>query len=179
MPRAESASGLDGDQRKLVAIVFTDIVGSTSHLYKLGTGGWAPLLTVHFRQIRRLASRHGGKVVDKTGDGTLATFPRATDGVLFARAAMTDPGDDSIGLRACVHWGYVTEDANAKLVTGRAIHFAARIMGLVAGVGLCVSDNAKVQIKTESPDLVSETEWTPLDNCELKGIPGLHRVWLA
>jgi len=118
-------------------------------------------------------------VVNTAGDGILATFPRATDGVLFARAAVRQAGDNALGLRACVHWGYVTENESAGLVTGRAIHFAARIIRLMPGAGLCVSDDAKVQIEAESPDLVRETEWTPLDNCELKGIPGLHRVWLA
>jgi adenylate cyclase len=164
--------------RRPVGIVFTDIVGSTVQLHQVGTPLWVPLQTAHFRQLERLVSQFSGLLVETKGDGSLSLFPRATDAVLFARAAVTDPGGERIALRASVHWGYVTKNPTASLLAGRAIHFAARIIGLVTAVGLCVSDDAKHQIEAESPDMATEIEWTPLDNCELKGIPGLHRVWL-
>src|SRR5437016_3926949 len=165
-------------RRRLVGIVFTDIVKSTSKLHELHTGQWMQLQTAHFRQLRRLLSQYSGDEVDTAGDGILATFPRATDGLLFARAALIDPGDERIELRAGVHWGYVTDNSSAGLLTGRAIHFAARVMGLLIEAGLCVSDDAKHQIEAESPGITSELQLTPRDNCELRGIPGLHRVWL-
>jgi adenylate cyclase len=159
---------LSSGRRRLVGIVFTDIVRSTGLLHKLHTGLWVQLLAAHLGHLRRLMSQNGGHEVATTGDGVLATFPRATDALLFARAAVMDPGDERIGLRAGVHWGYVTEDEGAGLVAGRPVHFAARVMGQVTEIDLCVSDEAKHQIEVESPDVASNIQWTPQDNCELK-----------
>ena len=167
-----------GNRRRPAGIVFTDIVGSTVQLHRLGTALWAPLQTAHFRQLELLVSQYSGLLVETSGDGSLPVFARATDGLLFARAAVTEPGGERIALRASVHWGYVTKHPSASRLAGRAIHFAARIMRLVPGVGLCVSDDAKHQIEAESPDIAREAESSPQDNCELKGILGVHRVWL-
>ena len=177
MPPAESPSDLHSDRRRLVGIVFTDIVRSTSLLHKLHTRLWIQLLAAHFGHLRRLMSQNGGHEVATAGDGVLTTVPRASDALLFARAAVTDPGDARIGLRAGVHWGYVTENEGAGVVAGRAVHFAARVMGQVTEIGLCVSDGAKHRIEAESPGIASNIPWLPQDNCELKGVPGLHRVW--
>ena len=173
----DSPRDLDFGHRRLVGIVFTDIVRSTPQLYELHTGQWMRLLRAHWYQLRHLLSQFGGHLVDRTGDSLLATFPQATDGLLFARAAVTDPGDERICLRAGVHWGYVTKDPIVGLVAGRAIHFADRVMSFAMEGGVCVSDDAKHQIDAESPDSSRKIQWTPHDDCELKGVPGFHRVW--
>jgi hypothetical protein len=60
--------------RVLATVVFTDIVDSTRHAMRLGDAQWAALLDRHDAGTKRLVARFRGRIVKRTGDGTLATF---------------------------------------------------------------------------------------------------------
>ena len=58
----------------LRAVLFTDIVGSTEHLAKVGDAAWRELLGVHDARAKAVIEDHGGRFVKSTGDGVLAAF---------------------------------------------------------------------------------------------------------
>jgi class 3 adenylate cyclase len=78
----------DPDSLELVdsgyrAILFTDLVGSTSIGLEVGDLRAMELLGVHDRIATGAVTREGGEVVKHTGDGILASFDRI-DGALRA-----------------------------------------------------------------------------------------------
>ena len=66
MPRA--------NERVLAAILFTDIVGSTTITTTLGDARWRSLLTQHHAIARQALKDHEGELLDTAGDGLFAIF---------------------------------------------------------------------------------------------------------
>ena len=67
--------------RVLATVLFTDIVGSTARLSELGDRQWREVLASHDALARRQVERYGGRLVDTTGDGLLATFDGPLRGI--------------------------------------------------------------------------------------------------
>jgi class 3 adenylate cyclase len=70
----------------LRAIMFTDIVGSTSMTERLGDACSVEMVRAHDALVRRALKDKGGHVVKHTGDGIMATFADAAACVQCARA---------------------------------------------------------------------------------------------
>ena len=60
--------------RVLATVLFSDIVGSTAKLHKLGDDAWRDLLDSHDRLSKELVALNRGRLIRSTGDGILATF---------------------------------------------------------------------------------------------------------
>jgi class 3 adenylate cyclase/DNA-binding NarL/FixJ family response regulator len=69
---------------RTVTVLFTDVVGSTQLFSSLGEHGGDRLRTRHFALLRRTIQFHGGREVKSLGDGLMAVFDSATDGVRCA-----------------------------------------------------------------------------------------------
>jgi len=67
-------------------IVFTDVTGSTELVHRLGDAEGAGAITGHLRLLRGEVERSHGKVVKTLGDGVMAVFSTAYDGVMAAVA---------------------------------------------------------------------------------------------
>jgi hypothetical protein len=65
---------LHHSERRLMTVVFTDIVDSTSQTEAVGDGPWRRLLDGHDRLAWEIIDRHRGTIVKSTGDGVLARF---------------------------------------------------------------------------------------------------------
>ena len=61
-------------ERMLVALLFSDVVGSTARAAELGDGAWRALLDRHDHILRQQVGMFAGKVVNQAGDGSLSTF---------------------------------------------------------------------------------------------------------
>ena len=61
-------------QRLLAAVLFTDIVNSTTVAEELGDRRWKTLLDRHHEIVRRELKRFGGRELDTAGDGFFASF---------------------------------------------------------------------------------------------------------
>src|SRR5262249_16175813 len=68
-----SRGARDGE-RALATILFTDIVGSTESVARLGDRRWHDRLERHDATVRRELAVHRGREVKTMGDGFLATF---------------------------------------------------------------------------------------------------------
>jgi len=142
MPRGE---------RKLAAIMFTDIPGYT----ELGQRNEMLSLDVLEKQrnlIRPVLSRHKGKEVKTIGDGFLVKFPNALDAVRCAydiqktirEFNISAPGDERIHLRVGLHLGDVVEREGD--ISGDAVNIASRIEAFADDGGVCLTRQVYDQV---------------------------------
>ena len=154
--------------RKLVTVLYTDIVGSTARAVAMGDETWSTLLGVHHGAVRDAVERHDGTLIKTMGDGVLATFDRPTLAVRCALTISRHASDEGVEVRAGVHAGEceVTDDD----ISGVAAHIGSRIMAL-AGPG-------EVLVSATVRDLVfgSGVEFEARGEHELKGVPGRWAV---
>jgi class 3 adenylate cyclase len=102
-----------------VTLLFTDLVGSTELMDRLGDDAADRLRREHFATLREAAREHGGRVVKSLGDGLMLAFPSALGAVACAVTmqqrivACDDKADgETMGLRIGLNAGEVisTED---------------------------------------------------------------------
>ncbi len=92
-------------ERVLTTLLFTDIVGSTEQVTKLGDRRWKELLEHHNALVRRELERHRGRELQTTGDGFFATFDSPTLAIRCAAAARDAVRQLGLELRAGIHTG--------------------------------------------------------------------------
>ena len=79
---ADVASGtVRGRSAGTATVLFTDLVGSTELLSRIGEEAFDHLRRSHFTQLRGAIQRAGGEVVKTMGDGLLVVFTSAVDAV--------------------------------------------------------------------------------------------------
>ncbi len=155
--------------RRLAAVLFLDIVGSTKLAAELGDGGWSIVLG-RFRQVvRRELKQHAGREQDTAGDGFFATFAAPAPALHCAAAIVAGVQELGLDVRAGVHFGEC-EEIDGKL-GGIAVHLGARVMGL--------SGPAEVLVTGTVRELVggSGATFEDLGQHELKGIEGVWAIW--
>ncbi|MBL4667591.1 MAG: adenylate/guanylate cyclase domain-containing protein [Sneathiella sp.] len=123
--------------RALATILFTDIVGSTELVEKLGDDVWRDLLDRHDRIAGELVSLYRGRIIKHTGDGILAIFDGPGRAVECARQLTTKLDDIGIGIRSGLHTGEV--ELRDEDIGGVHVHLAARIMAKAARGEILVS----------------------------------------
>lgn len=170
-----------------VAILFSDIEGSTALNTELGDRGWVALLAKHDAVLHRAVRHHGGHVVKTQGDGFMVAFPDATHAVDAAREIQrritrVRPGSKlaDVAVRIGIHCGStVHRDGD---LFGRNVAYAARVAAQAAGGEVLVSDAVLESLVADAPDSpTSEPGLLPVDvldtrEVELKGIPGTQQV---
>jgi class 3 adenylate cyclase len=129
------------DDRILAAVLFTDLVGSTSQLSKLGDREWRELLDRHDRLTGEILARFRGRLIDRAGDGLLAIFDGPARAVRCAEAICGELRALGLEARAGVHVGEVELRGDKAL--GIAVHIAARVMGLAHAGEVVVSRTVK------------------------------------
>ena len=111
-----------------------------------------------------------GRIVDRTGDGLMASFPGPAAAVRAAQRLQREAtGELGIRVRAGVHIGEVLERNGA--LRGIAVHLAARVMAKASGSEVLVSETVK--------DVVAGSGLRFEDRGvhELKGIDGTKRLF--
>jgi class 3 adenylate cyclase len=125
-PAAAAAAAREA--RKLVTVLFADVVGSTAFGESRDPEAVRAHMARWFEEARRVLERHGGHVEKFVGDAVMAVFgiPRAhEDDALRAVRAAAELRSD--GLRIGVNTGTVVAGEGETLVTGDAVNVAARI----------------------------------------------------
>ncbi|MEY2420797.1 MAG: adenylate cyclase [Acidimicrobiaceae bacterium] len=123
---ATSTSG-----RQWVAVMFTDLVGSTGLAESLGDATWHEMLASHRRLVRQCVDQHDGTEVGTQGDGFLVRFATpdaAVSCAVFLHRSMSDTrtgGAFVPELRVGIHAGEAVADDND--LVGRVINLAARV----------------------------------------------------
>jgi len=84
VPGAPVAASVAERTTGTVTLLFTDQVGSTETLQRLGDEEGERLRRAHFGLLREAASMHGGEEVKNLGDGLMVAFVSAVDAVVCA-----------------------------------------------------------------------------------------------
>jgi class 3 adenylate cyclase len=155
--------------RVLATVLFTDIVGSTEHLARLGDLRWKELLATHDALLGAEVERFRGRTVKSTGDGVLATFDGPGRAIRCACSIRDSVRSLGIDIRAGLHTGEVEQRGDD--VAGMAVHIGARVSALAGAGEVVVSSTVK--------DLVagSDIEFEDRGEHELKGVPGSWRLY--
>jgi Adenylate and Guanylate cyclase catalytic domain len=106
--------------RVLVTLLFTDLVGSTERLVRLGDRDWYELLALHHRTVREHLDRFAGREVDTSGDGFLATFDTASQAVSCGSGLTRSLAQLDLDARVGVHTGEC--DRLGTKYSGVAVH---------------------------------------------------------
>ena len=180
----EGSSPGPSDERRLVTILFGDLVGSTGFANELDPDIWRQVIATLHTMAGEVVDSHGGQVLQYLGDGFLALFglelvsefdPEnaircgleiqervATDLVLPAQ------GDQAIRLRIGIHTGLVVvgelgSEAHKELTaTGDAMNLAARLEAAAPPGGILISAETYRQVR-------GVFDLTPQPPLELKG----------
>jgi adenylate cyclase len=165
-------------ERRLAAIVATDIVGYSRLVEADEVGTLAAIKDLRVNVLEPLLAEHGGRIVKLMGDGALVEFGSVVDAVVFAAALQKEvlsnqqqrPPDQRIMFRVGVNLGDVVVDGDDLL--GDGVNIAARLEALAPPGGICISDAAQRQ-------LVGKTDLAFEDTGErqLKNIARPVRVW--
>jgi len=137
---------LSQGQRRLAAIMFTDMVGYTA-LGQRNESLSLALVEEQRKVIRPVLVRHNGREVKTMGDAFLVEFPNAVDAVRCAydiqRAVrefnLSLESDKRVHLRIGVHVGEVVESQGD--IFGDAVNVASRIEPLAEDGGVCVTSH--------------------------------------
>jgi class 3 adenylate cyclase len=99
-----------------LAILFTDLVGSTEAVARLGEERAEELRQAHFALLREALGDHGGTEVKNLGDGLMVAFRAASDAVACAvamqqaLARQNRRGGEPLAMRVGVAVGEATEE---------------------------------------------------------------------
>src|SRR5437016_12386375 len=145
---------LSQGQRRLAAIMFTDMAGYTA----LGQRNESLSLALAEEQrklLRPVFNRHNGREIKTMGDAFLVEFTNAMDAVRCAydvqRASrefnISQPSDQRIILRIGLHLGDVVE--SQEDISGDAVNIASRIQSLAEDGGVCVTRQVYDQVQNK------------------------------
>jgi adenylate cyclase len=143
------------ETRKLAAILVSDVVG-----YSRLAGADEDRILARLRTLRSdlvdpTIAVHHGRIVKRTGDGSIIEFRSVVDAVNCAievQTAMVERNaevarDKRIEFRIGIHLGDVVEEADGDLM-GDGVNVAARLEGICEPGGVCLSEDAYRQVKS-------------------------------
>src|SRR5271155_5045795 len=168
------------ETRKLAAILVSDVVGYSRLAGADEERILARLRTLRSDLIDPTIAVHHGRIVKRTGDGSIIEFRSVVDAVRCAievQHAMVErnagvPEDRRIIFRIGIHIGDVVEESDGDLM-GDGVNIAARLEGIAAPGAICLSEDAYRQVKGRI-----ELEVSDLGPKELRNIAEPVRVYL-
>jgi TolB-like protein/class 3 adenylate cyclase len=159
------------ETRKLAAILVADVVG-----YSRLAGADEDRTLSRLRGLRSdlidpAIAAHRGRIVKRTGDGSIIEFRSVVDAVRCAievQSGMVErngglPPEKRIDFRIGIHLGDVVEESDGDLM-GDGVNIAARIEGTAAPGAICLSEDAYRQVKGRLDLPVSDLGPTQLKN---------------
>jgi adenylate cyclase len=157
--------------RKLAAILVSDVAGYSRLAGADEDRTLARLRTLRSDLIDPIISVHHGRVVKRTGDGSIIEFRSVVDAVRCAievQTAMIErnaeaPPEKRIEFRIGVHLGDVVEESDGDLM-GDGVNIAARLEGIAKPGAICLSEDAYRQVKGRLDLKVSDLGLTQLKN---------------
>ncbi len=167
-----------------LAVLFADVVGSTSLYDTFGDDQAKQMIDECLDALRGVVLHYGGRVIKTIGDEIMCVLPSADSGCLAAtdmhHKIMTLPMVSNVkrSVRIGFHFGVVIEENND--VFGDTVNLAARMVGLANGMQIittgatvaCLSPMLKLStrniaalaVKGKGDDVgVSEVIWQGVD----------------
>src|ERR1700693_4382861 len=142
------------ETRKIAALLAADVVGYSRLARADEDRTLARLRALRSDLNDPAISLHHGRVVKRTGDGSLVEFCSVVDAVRCAievQNGLTErnagvPQERRIEFRVGIHLGDVVEESDGDLM-GDGVNIAARLEGITAPGAICLSEDAYRQVK--------------------------------
>src|SRR5215471_1646413 len=139
-------------ERRLAAILAADMAGY-SRLMGEDEAGTVQALREHRSVADPLVAEYGGRIVKTTGDGVLIEFGSVVGAVECALALQQLAAERNEGIadarrmewRIGIHLGDVLVEGEDIL--GDGVNIAARLEGIAAPGGICISEDAFRQVR--------------------------------
>jgi adenylate cyclase len=157
--------------RKIAAILVADIVG-----YSRLAGADEDRTLSRLRGLRSdlidpAIDAHHGRIVKRTGDGSLIEFRSVVDAVRCAIEVQNGmiernaglPPERRIEFRVGIHLGDVVEESDGDLM-GDGVNIAARLESICEPGSICLSEDAYRQVKGRLDLAVTDLGQTQLKN---------------
>jgi adenylate cyclase len=167
------------ETRKIAAILVADLVG-----YSRLAGADEDRTLSRLRGLRSdlidpATAAHHGRVVKRTGDGSIIEFRSVVDAVRCAIEVQNGmiernsglPPERRIEFRIGVHLGDVVEEADGDLM-GDGVNIASRLESIAGPGAICLSEDAHRQVSGRL-----DMEVTDLGPTQLKNIERSIRVY--
>ena len=172
------------ETRKVVTVLFCDVIGSTELGERLDAEALRSLLARYFERMKTIVERHGGSVEKFIGDAVMAVFGvpivheddalRALRAAVEMRAALPELGIEG---RIGVTTGEVVAGTEERLATGDVVNVAARLEQAAEAGEILVGDETfrltrhAVEVET-LPPLPVKGKSTPLEAHRLIAVHG-------
>lgn len=157
-------------QRKLAAIMFTDIVGYT-HLMHVNEDRALNLRTRHRQILQEMHKRYGGEILQYFGDGTLSIFQSSVNAAECAvQMQLEYRRQPEVPVRIGIHVGDISY--NGTEAFGDGLNVAARIEPICEPGGVFISERVFEDIRNHA--------WLQaihVGNYQLKNIEGLTSIF--
>ena len=180
------------EERKVVTVLFADLVGFTSRAERLDPEDVRATLSPYYARLRTEIERHGGTVEKFIGDAVMALFgapvaheddpERAVRAALAIRDAIAEPGDDASGLELQLRIAVTTGEALIALgalpsegegmASGDVVNTAARLQTAAPVNGILVGEATYRATQ-------DRIEYREVDPVEAKGKAEPIPVWEA
>jgi adenylate cyclase len=159
------------ETRKIAAILVSDVVGYSRLAGADEDRTLARLRALRSDLIDPTISVHHGRIVKRTGDGSVIEFRSVVDAVRCAtevQHAMVERNagvapENRIEFRIGIHLGDVVEESDGDLM-GDGVNIAARLEGVCEPGAICLSEDAYRQVKGRLDLAVSDLGHTQLKN---------------
>lgn len=147
--RSEVVGGAQGLAIRDIALLFTDIKGSTALYQRIGDLNAFQLVQQHFEQLREATVRRGGAIVKTIGDAVMAAYPdavAAVEAALDMRAAIErfnrhEP-ERPLSIKIGIHHGAaIAVTLNDELdYFGQTVNIAARVQQMADAGEIWLTD---------------------------------------
>jgi adenylate cyclase len=167
------------ETRKLAAILVADVVGYSRLAGTDEERTLARLRGLRSDLVDPSVAAHRGRIVKRTGDGSIIEFRSVVDAVRCAIEVQTGmvernaglPPEKRIQFRIGIHLGDVVEESDGDIM-GDGVNIAARLENVAKPGAICLSEQAYWQVKGRL-----DLEVTDLGPTELKNIAQPIRVY--
>jgi class 3 adenylate cyclase len=174
-----------GEERRLVSVLFVDLVGFTSQAEKLDPEDVRAILTPYYERVRAELERFGGSVEKFIGDAVMGVFRAPTaygddaERAVRAAFAVRDWAEqDGLQVRVAVNTGEAIVELEARpghgeaMVAGDVVNTAARLQSAAPVGAVLVGEETYASTR-------NAIEYRPAQPVLAKGKSAPVRAWLA
>ncbi len=165
-----------------MAVLFTDIVGSTELFERRGDVEGVAFIHRHNRLLFPVVEESGGRIVKTIGDAIMAVFDNPEAAVLcgammqrrLAETRTAETGEAPIHIKVGIHFGKVVPAGED--VFGDAVNTAARIQGKAIKDEVLISESLRARVAETTGMSVVPRGAVPLKG-KAKPLPVVSLLW--
>lgn len=163
---------------KWLAIIFSDIVGSTAYFQRYGDQAGRQIHQQHLDLLAANLEGSDGRIVDTAGDGALLAFTRIEDATEFSirfhrarwHAYRATLPEHRWQTRTCIHWGPTLTDGTT--VAGDTVNLCAKLAATAHPEEILMTSQAVSELPKQY-----RTACQPVDSIQLLGLPGTFEAF--